>query len=155
MIRVLTLALISAFLASGQSPVESRWKGLQFLIGTWQGTGGGEPGAATGKFSFEPDLQGHVLVRRSFSDLANGSRHDDLLVVYTDGPDGTLRGMYFDSEGHVIRYKIATPVPDRVVFESDGAGPKYRLSYWMERRTLKGKFEIGEKTYLEWGAERI
>jgi hypothetical protein len=99
-------------------------------------------------------LKGQVVVRRSFNQLASGPRHEDLLVIYVDSPGGALRGMYFDSESHVIRYKITTPGPDRAEFESEGEGPHYRLTYWMAGKVLKGKFEVGDRTYLEWDSVR-
>ena len=152
--RAPALLLLTAWLACAQSAGDARWKGLQFLFGNWTGTGGGQPGNGSGKFSFKPELNGQVVVRRNANDVANGARHEDLLVIYPEGPEGAMRGMYFDSEGHVIHYKIATSASGRAVFESDGAGPKYRLSYWVEGKVLKGKFEIGDRTYLEWDAVR-
>ena len=82
------------------------WQPLQFLIGNWTGEGSGTPGNGAGAFSFEPDLQRHILVRKSFAEYppANGKpayRHDDLLIVYRE--DGQLRAIYFDNEDHVIR----------------------------------------------------
>jgi len=45
------------------------------------------------------------------------------MVIYLEG---TPRAIYFDSEGHVIRYKISFPADESVVFESDwhAAGAK-------------------------------
>jgi hypothetical protein len=44
----------------------------------------------------------------------------------------------------VIRYNVTFPSAERAVFESDGsqAGPKYRLTYWMEGASLHGQFEV-------------
>jgi hypothetical protein len=39
------------------------------------------------------------------------------------------------------------------VFESEGV-PKYRLTYWLDHRSLNGRFEIGDKTYMSWTAKR-
>ncbi len=145
--------LLAASLVCAQTG-ESRWKGLQFLFGNWKGSGSGEPGAGSGQYSFQPELNGQVVVRRSYNQLAKGPRHEDLLVIYADGPEGARRGMYFDSEGHVIRYRMATPEAGRVVFESEGEGPGYRLTYWMHGDVLKGRFEVGGRTYLQWDSER-
>jgi hypothetical protein len=129
-------------------PAGSRWDSLQFLIGEWKGAGTGQPGAGQGDFSFTPELNGQVLVRRSFNQLASGPRHEDLMIVYLDG---TPRAIYFDSEGHVIRYTVSFPAKNSVVFES-GDAPQYRLSYSLEAKTLNGKFEVGGKLYLAWTA---
>jgi len=127
-----------------------RWSSLEFLIGEWAAGGSGQPGAGQGDFSFRPELDGRILVRRSFNQLASGPRHEDLLIVYLEGEP---RAIYFDSEGHVIRYRVAFPARNRVVFESDDA-PKYRLSYSLDGKTLNGSFEIGGKPYLSWTATR-
>src|SRR5689334_13336902 len=141
------------------------WGPVQFLVGSWTGDGSGQPGQGTGKFSFMPDLQGKVLLRRSFADYpaAQGrqaSRHDDLMVVYRD-ESGRWRGMYFDSEGHVISYTLNTSGAG-VVFSSDGAAAdtRYRLTYIPDGSTrVRLRFEIappgkGFATYLEAAARR-
>jgi hypothetical protein len=142
--RILWILLWAACAAA--QPAASRLEPLQFLIGTWIGAGTGEPGAGQGEFSFTPDLNGQVLVRRSFNQLASGPRHEDLMIVYLEGAP---RAIYFDSEGHVIHYEVSTPSKNAVVFDSDDA-PGYRLSYTLDGKNLTGKFEVGGKTYLTW-----
>ena len=142
------------------------WGPAQFLVGNWAGEGGGEPGQGTGTFSFSPDLQGKILVRKSFAEYpaANGkpaSRHDDLLVVYRDEATHALRATYFDSEGHVIQYAVSS-ADGTAVFVSDGAtsGPRFRMSYTSTGKdTLKFKFEIAAPgkdfaPYIEAAAHR-
>lgn len=137
----------------------------QFLIGQWTGEGSGQPGAGTGAFSFTPDLQGKVLLRRSFAEYpATGgkppSRHDDLMVVY-HGEAGALRAIYFDSEDHVIRY-TGTGTAAGVAFVSDGKPDevRYRLTYAATGKdTLTLEFEIAApgkdfSRYLDAGARR-
>src|ERR1035437_2254222 len=41
------------------------WGPVQSLVGDWTGEGGGGPGQGSGTFSFKPDLQGKILVRRN------------------------------------------------------------------------------------------
>jgi hypothetical protein len=147
---ILLLLLAGACVAEDSG--DTRWKSVQFLLGNWATTE--TPANTTGSFSFQTDLDGRVIIRRSFSQVQNGPRHEDLLVIYVEGPDAGLRAAYFDSEGHVIRYKVTSPAPDRAVFDSEGEGPPYRLSYWMAGRELKGKFEVGGKAYLEWASVR-
>jgi hypothetical protein len=119
---------------------------FDFLIGAWTGEGTGQPGAGQGEFSFTSELNGRVLVRRSYNQLASGPRHEDLMIVYVDA---TPRAIYFDSEGHVIHYTVSFPARNTVVFESADA-PGYRLTYALEGKKLNGKFEVGGKTYLTW-----
>lgn len=156
-VLILMLAGIVPLAAQGQS-----WKPLEFLLGKWTGVAGEKEtplGAGQGGFSFDLDLNGKILVRRNAAVYDSGVKHDDLMVVYFEG-EGDARAIYFDSEGHVIRYKVTFPAPQRAVFESDGtqAGPRYRLSYWMNGAALKGMFEVaagGEyKTYLSWTSKR-
>jgi len=103
-------------------------------------------------------LNSKIIVRHNRAEYDSGARHDDLMVIYLEG---TPRAIYFDSEGHVIRYKISFPADESVVFESDGTqpGPKYRLSYWIEKGSLKGKFEVAPpgseyKTYMSWASRK-
>ena len=133
------------------------WSKLDFVLGKWTGVAGEKEtplGAGQGGFSFEFELDKRIIVRKNHAEYDKGVKHDDLMVIYLEG---TPRAIYFDSEGHTIRYNVAFPAKDQVVFESDGTqpGPKYRLSYWMEKAVLKGKFEVGGpeyKTYMTWGS---
>src|SRR5690349_24612489 len=110
--------LILAACAFAQS---DPWKPFEFLLGTWVGEGSGEPGQGNGGFSFAFDLQKKILVRRSFAEYP-ASRHDDLMVVSIDESSHRPRAIYFDSEGHTIRYAV-TPGASRLVFESDPEEP--------------------------------
>ena len=160
---LLTALPILAQNGSGGS-AESTWKKLDFLMGKWTGAAGAKDtphGAGHGGFSFQPELNGKIIVRRNFADYDTGVHHEDLMTIYLDGEPAAPHAIYFDTEGHTIRYKVTFPAPDRVVFESEGAqsGPRYRLTYWLDGATLDGKFEVappgvGYKTYLSWTSKR-
>ena len=107
------------------------------------------------------DDQEKVIVRRNNAQYDSGARHDDLIVIYLDAPSDAPRAIYFDTEGHVIRYSLTFPSTNRVVFESDGTepGPQYRLTYWMEAGSLNGRFEVAApgsdyQTYLSWKSKK-
>lgn len=150
--------------ALAQAPAGDPYAALRFLIGEWVADG---PAAGdSGHFEFTSDVQGNVLIRRNHAEYpaANGrpaANHDDLMVIYREG--GTL-AIYFDNEGHVIRYAVEAGAPDAVAFVSEAASatPRYRLSYKkLPDGRLGGKFEIAPpgkpeefKTYLEWTAKR-
>jgi hypothetical protein len=135
---------------------------LSFLVGEWRATGSGEPGVGSGAATFARELQGQVIVRRSFAEYpaAAGrpsSRHDDLLILYPHA--GAVRADYYDSEGHVIRYAVRSPVAGEAIFISDVVAnePRFRLGYRLESDVLKGEFAIAPpgtpdafKPYLTW-----
>ena len=151
-------------LSAVHAQTNDAWTKLEFLLGHWTGIAGEKDtalGAGQGAFSFEPELNRKIIVRRNNATYDSGASHDDLMVIYLDAPDNTPRAIDFDTEGHVIRYNLAFPSPNRVVFESDGTqpGPRYRLTYWMEGTVLKGRFEIAApaseyKAYLNWSSRK-
>jgi len=164
---ILFFLLVTSSYAWSQAPSMPKpsWQQLQFLVGTWSSAGPTQLGEGHGEFSFERELNGYILVRRSFAEYksgpAAGSRHDDLMIVHADAANASPHAIYFDSEGHVIRYNISFPAANAAVFESDTAqpGPRFRLSYALDGKILKGKFEVAPpgadyKTYLSWQAER-
>jgi len=147
------------------------WGPVEYLVGDWTGEGGGGPGQGSGSFSFRPDLQGKILVRKNRAEYpATKERaafvHDDLMVVYRDTPEAAPRAIYFDSEGHTIRYEVqAQPDGGEVVFVSgpEPSAPRYRLTYTrVDQDRVKIKFEIAPPghpdqfaTYIEASAHRV
>ena len=160
------LTLVTLLAACSLLPAQTgdSWKKLNFLLGDWTGVAGEKDtplGAGQGAFSFKAELQQKIIVRRNNAQYDSGVQHDDLMVIYLDSPNETPRAIYFDTEGHVIRYNLTFPSVDRAVFESDGSqpGPKYRLTYWMEAGVLKGRFEVAQQskdyqTYMSWSSKR-
>jgi hypothetical protein len=146
------------------APVDA-WAAYRFLLGEWVGEGEGQPGQGKGQFSFAPDLQGKVLVRKNRADYAaSGGRpaftHEDLMIVYQEGNDKTQKAIYFDSEGHVVQYAVrASEDGQTLTFLSDAKPslPRYRLTYAKrEAGKVTVKFEMASpdkpeafKTYLE------
>jgi len=136
----------------------SGWGPVEYLVGDWTGEGGGAPGQGSGSFSFQPDLQGKILVRRNRAEYrATKERgafvHDDLMVVYRDTPEAAPRAIYYDSEGHTIRYEVqAPPVGGEIVFVSgaEPSAPRYRLTYTrVDQARVKIKFEIAPPGHPE------
>ena len=87
------------------------------------------------------------------------------MVVYRDAPDAAPRAIYFDSEGHTIRYDVRAPADGgEVVFVSgpEPSAPRYRLTYIrVDQDRLKIRFEIAPPghseqfaTYIEASAHR-
>lgn len=142
------------------------WKPFQPLVGDWVGEGGGGPGQGGGAFSYRFDLQKNVIVRKNYAEYPAqngrpGFRHEDLLIIYQDDASKRPRAIYFDSEGHTIRYAVNVS-GDSLIFESEPgeSGAHYRLTQTPAGGQLRGKFEIraaGEaqyKTYIEFTARR-
>jgi hypothetical protein len=176
---VLLLALSccasSLVLAQKSSPAprpheSSPWENWSFLLGEWVGSGSGDPGQGSGGFTLKPDLQGKVLVRTNYAEYPPAKdrpayRHDDLMVIYDQTPSDQAYAMYFDSEGHVIRYEVqVNPSSKTAIFLSgaDPGSPRYRLTYSAAASdTLSIKFEIAPpdhpeefKTYIQATAKR-
>ena len=163
--RSILLVLLTTSLLAAQS---SNWPALEFLMGDWTGTGSGSPGQGSGSFSFKEDLQGKVVVRKNRAEYpATKDRpayaHDDLMIVYRETPQAPEHAIYFDNEGHVIRYDFHASKDGRqIVFEStaEPEAPRYRLTYTrVDQAQLGIKFEVAApggafKTYIEAAAHR-
>ncbi|MFI5252941.1 MAG: hypothetical protein ACHQQQ_10990 [Bacteroidota bacterium] len=125
-----------ANLSAQPAPVTPNWDGLKFMMGDWIGGGSGNPGEGVGGYSFYPDLQNRVIVRKNYAEYPATKdkpayRHDDLMVIY-QGDDGSKRADYYDNEGHVIHYDVEiSPDTSSVVFKSGimPSAPRFRLTY--------------------------
>ena len=173
-LRVLLLVTVAGLLCLGiagsTQETTSGWGLFEYLLGDWVGEGGGQPGQGAGEFSFHPDLQNRILVRKSYAAYPPTKdrpafRHDDLIVVYRESDIAPPRALYLDSEGHVIHYSV-TASSDRKTIEFVGevlpSSPRYRLTYVRTGSdTLTLKFEIAPpgkpdsfSTYIEAKAKR-
>lgn len=164
---IIAIALCRMLSAQNAPPTRGSdpWKPLRFLIGTWQAkTQGGSAGAtAAGTYTFRLELRDHVLARYTTSAGCKGPtdfdcEHGDVLYVYPESSGNGLKAIYFDNEGHVIHYNVASPQPQTVIFLSDQSqpGPQFRLTYELRERVLYGRFQMrmpGQNdftSYLEW-----
>jgi hypothetical protein len=124
------------------------WDAWQYLLGEWDGEGGGAPGQGSGGMTFIFDLQGQVLLRKNHVDfLATPERpafaHDDLTVIYPD-PTGSMRAIYFDNEGHIIPYEVSSGA-DAIILVSipEPNSPRFRTTYLKgDNGTVITRFEI-------------
>jgi len=172
--RTVLVAFLLVGLAAAQaqqSPSANDWKAFDFLMGEWTWVGGGQAGQGKGTSTFRPELGGTVLVRKTHLDyVANKERaayaHDDILYVYHDPADNSLRAIFFDGIGHVIRYSVAVaPGENSIQFLSDAApgGTRCRMTHTKTGPdSMTEKFEIAPpgkpdefKTYVEFAANRI
>ena len=131
---------------------------LNFLVGTWSATtsGGSANATQSGSYTFARELKDHVLVRHGTAADCTGPAnydcsHGDILYVYTD--DGSsLKAIYFDNEGHVIRYDVTTPAEGTAVFLSpaDSGKPQFRLTYTLNGALMAGTFAVRPPGQTEW-----
>jgi len=147
-----------------EEPKEDPWAAFRFVLGEWVGEGGGKPGQGSGGFSFAPDLDGKVLVRKNRNEIPAASgrpaaTHEDLLIVYRGADGKRNKAIYFDNEDHVIQYTV-TPSEDgkSLVFLGDAvpSQPRFRLTYAKAKgEAVTIKFEIAPpgkeefRTYVE------
>lgn len=137
---LVTLILLSVSLSAQPFPVQQpkdnfNWDAYRFLVGEWVGEGAGAPGEASGGFSFSFELEEKILVRRNRADYPATKdkpaySHTDLMVIYQE-PEGT-RAIYFDNEGHVIRYLVSLSKDQTaLVFlsEPSPSAPRFRFTY--------------------------
>jgi hypothetical protein len=147
------ILLAGIFLVSGQllfgQQTKNSWGKWNYLIGEWAGEHNGQPGQGEGQFSFQTDLDGKILVRKShtfFPATANSAeiKHDDLLIIYQSGGDDEQEAIYFDNEGHTIKYKVSF-TDKSIVLTSDIAAnaTRFRFTYTaIDTRSVNASFEI-------------
>ena len=135
---VLLAAILIAFAhSSGAQTAPTTWGALDFLLGEWVGEGSSEAGQGSGAASFHLDLQKRVIVRTSHAEYpaAKGKAayvHDDLMIIYRESEKGPFQAIFFDNEGHVIRYGIQiSPDEKSIEFlsETSPGSPTFRLTY--------------------------
>src|ERR1700683_3940734 len=163
---LLFLGVASLFAQQGK--MDSRLAPLEFLVGEWVGEGGGGPGQGDGGFSFLPDQDGRILIRKNYRNYPAtrdkpAYSHTDLTVVYPEPGETRLRAIYFDNEGHTIHYTVEPPANGnsaRFVSDVSTSQPPYRLTYLKTGNDqLAIRFEIAPpgkefSTYIEAKAHR-
>lgn len=115
------------------------------------------------------DLDGKILIRKSqthFPATSNSAEftHDDLLIIYPATSDGLQEAIYFDNEGHTIKYKV-TFTDKSIVLTSDidPNATRFRFTYTaIDGVTLNASFEMASpqkpeefKMYLEGKATKM
>ncbi len=126
-----------------------QWKDLQFLLGEWTASGGGQPGEGTGSVTFAFELDGRIFVRRNHLEFAAtpsqpAFTHDDQLITYIE-ETGEMRAIYFDNEGHTIHYQVTISPEGHIVYLSEAIpnSPRFRMSYFKgQSGTYITRFEI-------------
>jgi hypothetical protein len=163
-----SVLLVSSQLLLGQQS-KNPWEKWNYLIGEWVGEHTGKPGLGDGKFSFQTDLDGKILVRKSrtvFPASTSSAElvHDDLMIIYLGGGDNAQEAIYFDNEGHTIKYKVSFTEKSIVLTSNIIANaPRFRFTYTaIDDKTVNASFEIATpqapeefKMYLEGKASKV
>jgi len=159
--------LCSLIISVSYAQTTSTWENWQWLLGEWQGEGSGQPGQGGGSFSFTQELDDHVIIRKSHSEYPGRDNgpiviHEDLMVVYKNPTGDPSTAIYFDNEGHTIRYQLKY-TDKTIVFTSEKLEntPIFRLSYTLlDSGMVHTKFEMsrdGENfiNYIEGTSKKI
>lgn len=137
--------ITSAGQAGGQF---EKWN---WLIGSWDGEGSGKPGSGSGTFSFSPDLNNNIVVRKSHSEYPATSSspalvHEDLMIIYHSADGISDKAIYFDNEKHVINYYVT--FEDNSIFltgEKVEGLPVFRLIYTkLDENRVNTRFEMSQ-----------
>jgi hypothetical protein len=152
-VAVMVMALaIGAVPARTQAQTKTDpWAPYMFLVGTWAGEGQGQPGSSSGTATFRLDLGGRILVRTNRVTVAAtagqaAAVHEDLMVIYRDGPGQPVRATYWDNEDHTIQYDASVSADGNAITFVTGpapAAPRFRLVYTrLDGSRVDVKFEM-------------
>lgn len=164
------MVAVPALAQGTPQPHSDPFQPISFLLGTWEARTINNPSVtAVGAYTFQSELNGHVIARHSIGDAAKckgpadfNCEHGDMLYIYADAPNQPLHAIYFDNEGHVIHYAVTALTPTSAEFLSDAQlpGPQFRLFYELKDTVMHGKFQMrmpGQpdwKSYLEWSGAK-
>lgn len=126
--KALLLILIIPLLGLAQeSKRENHWTPFRFFVGSWKGTGSGEPGVSQVERQYQFILNGKYLQathKSIYSPQAKnpkGETHEDLGFFSYDRTRKQYLFRQFHTEGFVIQYRLESLAPDNklMVFVSD------------------------------------
>lgn len=156
--------LLCSFNSFGQKT--TTWDKWQWLIGDWKTVDEGRNDQASGTFSFKPDLDQKILVRKGHAEYgqlrADPMIHNDLMIIYPGYSGTPAKAVYFDNEGHSISYTFA--VTDKsIIFTSErmANAPIFRMGYYkVDSNVVNAKFETSQdgvkfQTYMEGKCTRV
>ena len=132
------------------------WKPLKFLIGKWEGTSNGHPGAAKVTRQYQFVLNNKYIQVRNTSTYdpqpknPKGEVHQDWGMISYDKSRNQFVFRQFHVEGFVNQYISSTSTPKTIVFTSESienipAGFRARETYEvLNENEFTEKFELAE-----------
>ncbi|MFY9619633.1 MAG: heme-binding beta-barrel domain-containing protein [Pyrinomonadaceae bacterium] len=139
---LLLLLLVSLFVGAQETKKPDVWSPLKYFVGTWKGTGKGEPGTSTLDRQYQFILRGKFLQVTHKSVYApqeknpKGETHDDIGFLSYDRARKAFIFRQFHVEGFVNQYKSESISADgkSIVFVSESlenipAGYRARETY--------------------------
>ena len=124
---LLLIVLLPVFGLAQESRKENNWSAFTFFIGTWKGTGKGQPGVSQLERQYQFILGGkfiqvnHKSVYAPQEKNPKGETHEDLGFVSYDRRAKQHLFRQFHTEGFVIQYRLESIAVDgkTIVFISD------------------------------------
>jgi len=159
--KIIIISVLFFITSVGFSQQNTTWAKWDWLMGDWIGEGSGQPGQGGGTFSFTPDLDENIIIRKSHSEYPASVNkpaviHDDLMIIYRDLNGNPSNAIYFDNEGHTIEYQVNYNEKSIVLLsEKIPNVPAFRLTYTLlDSDTVNTKFEMSQDgenffTYIE------
>lgn len=126
--RILLVILVAATMASAQQTAKpDTWKPFRYFVGTWEGTGKGEPGESKLEREYKFTLGGKFLQVSHRSAYApqeknpKGEIHEDLGFFSYDKARKQFIFRQFHVESFVIQYVVASISEDgkTIILESE------------------------------------
>lgn len=165
--RLVLIATLLVFTTICYGQKNTNWDKWSWLMGEWKGEGGGQPGQGGGTFSFSFDLDKNIIIRKSHSEYPASDNKpkiilDDLMIVYFDASDSSIKAIYFDNESHIINYSVEY-ADKSITLTSLKApnAPTFRLTYdLLENEMINTRFEMSRDgvnfmTYVEGKSKKI
>ncbi len=119
------------------------WTPFEVFVGTWQGTGGGQPGTADYTRSYEFILNHKFLLVRNQSTYPpqeqnpQGEIHEDWGLLSLDKARETFIFRQFHSEGFVNQYFLERHSPDFTEFSFISEAIENIPSGWRARESYR------------------
>jgi hypothetical protein len=138
------VVLFMGFVVTAQTMQQTdNWKALRYFVGTWEGTGTGQPGESKVEREYKFVLNGKFLQANHRSTYApqpknpKGEVHDDFGYFSYDKPRRQFVFRQFHVEGFVTEYVATSISPDGKTIVLDSESIENIPTGWRARETLR------------------